>query len=93
MSENPLTRLSRIASEVLPGQQIEATARGEDYYVFEMTGARESRSALARVWIDPNASDDQVKDKLAREFEQAFHPESSPDDLSVPNLQTEANRP
>ena len=93
MSDNSLTRLNRIASEILPGRQIETTARGEDYYVFEITGAQGSRSAFPPVWIDPNASDHQVKDKLSREFEQAFHPDSSPDDLSVPNLQTEANRP
>jgi hypothetical protein len=93
MSDNSLTRLNRIASEILPGQQIEATARGEDYYVFVITGAQGLLSAFPQVWIDPNASDQQVKDKLSREFEQAFHPNSSPDDLSVPNLQTEANRP
>jgi hypothetical protein len=93
MSDNSLTRLNRIASEILPGQQIETTARGEDYYVFEITGAQGSRSAFPPVWIDPNASDHQVKDKLSREFEQAIHPDSSPDDLSVPNLQTEANQP
>jgi hypothetical protein len=93
MSDNPLTRLNRIASEILPGQQIETTARGEDYYVFEITGAQGSRSSLPPVWIDPRASDDQVKVKLSREFAQAFHPDSSPDDLSVPNLHTEANQP
>jgi hypothetical protein len=93
MSDNSLTRLRRIASEILPGRQIETTARGEDYYVFVITGEQGSRSALPPVWIDPNASDHQVKEKLSREFERAFHPDSSPDDLSVPNLQTEANRP
>jgi len=93
MSDNPLARLNRIASEILPGQQIETTVRGEDYYVFEINGAQGSRSAFPPVWIDPNASDRQVKDKLSSEFDQAFHPDSSPDDLSVPNLQTEANQP
>jgi hypothetical protein len=93
MMSIPLTRLNRIASEILPGQQIEASARGEDYYVFETTSAQGSRSAFPPVWIDPKASDHQVMDKLSREFEQAFHPDSSPGDLSVPNLQTEANQP
>jgi hypothetical protein len=93
VSDNSLTRLNRIAAEILPGRQIETTARGEDYYVFEISGAHGSRSALPRVWIDPDATDQQVKEKLAREFEGAFHPDSSPDDLSVPNLQTEANQP
>jgi hypothetical protein len=93
MFDNPLTRLNRIASEILPGQRVEATARGEDYYVFEITGAQGSRSAFPPVWIDPNASDHQIKVKLSREFEQAIHPDGSPDDLSVPNLQTEANQP
>ena len=93
MPDNSLTRLNRIASEILPGQQIETTVRGEDYYVFEINGAQGSRSAFPPVWIDPNASDHQVEDKLSRQFEQAFHPDSSPDDLSVPNLKTEANPP
>jgi hypothetical protein len=93
MSDNPLTRLKRIASEILPGGQIETTARGENYYVFVITGAEGSRSALPPVWIDPKASDREVRDKLSREFEQNLHPESSPDDLSVPNLRTEADRP
>jgi hypothetical protein len=93
VSDNSLTRLNRIASEILPGQQIRTIARGEDYYVIEITGVQGSRSALPPIWIDPDANDRQVKDKLAREFERAFHPDSSPDDLTVPNLQTEANRP
>jgi hypothetical protein len=93
MPDNPLTRLNRIASEILPGRQIETTARGEDYYVFAITGTHGSRSAFPPVWIDPKASDQQVREKLSREFEQALHPDSSPDDLSVPNLQTEADRP
>jgi hypothetical protein len=93
VSDNSLTRLNRIASEILTGKQIETIARGEDYYVFEIADAQGSRSAVPPVWIDPQANDHQVKDKLAREFERAFHPDSSPDDLSVPNLQTEANQP
>ena len=36
---------------------------------------------------------ERTREELSREFEQAFHPDSSPDDLSVPNLQTEANQP
>jgi hypothetical protein len=93
MSDNPLTRLNRIASEILPGRQIETTARGQHYYVFEVTGPEKSKWAFPPIWIDPNASDQQVKSKLSREFQEAFHPDSSPGDLSVPNLQTEANRP
>ncbi len=93
MVNTRLTRLNRIASEILPGRQIETTARGEDYYVFEITGAQGTRSAFPPVWIDPNASDHEVQGKLSREFERAFQPDSSPDDLSVPNLQTEADHP
>jgi hypothetical protein len=72
---------------------IQTTARGEDNYIFEITSAQRSRSAFPPLWIDPKASDHQVTDKLSREFEQAFHPDSSPDDLAVPNVQTEANQP
>jgi len=93
MFDNSLTRVNRMESEILPGQRIQATARGEDYYVFEITGAQGSRSAFSPVWIDPNASDHRTKVKLSREFEQAIHPDWSPDDLPVPNLQTEANQP
>jgi len=89
----PLTRLNRIASEILPGRQIETSSCGEDYYIFEIAGAEGFRSAFPPVWIDPHANDHEVKDKLSREFERAFHPDSSPDDLSVPSLQTEANQP
>ena len=93
MSDNLLARLNQIASEILPDRQIATTARGEDYYVFEITGAQGARWALPPVWIDPQANDHQVKEKIAREFERAFHPDSSPDDLSVPNMQIEANHP
>jgi hypothetical protein len=88
MSESFLTRLDRISSEVLPGK-IRMEARGENYYVFEVADADGNKSALPPIWIDPGGSDHQIRDKLAREFEQAFHPDSSPDDSSVPNLQTE----
>jgi hypothetical protein len=88
MSESFLTRLDRITSEILPGK-IRTESRGENYYTFEVADAAGNRSALPPVWIDPAASDQQIRDKLKREFQQAFHPDSSPDDLSVPNLQSE----
>jgi len=93
MANIPLERLNLIASDILPGRHVETTARGEDYYVFEAAVAQGLRSPFPPVWIDPHASDQQVKYKLSREFEQAFRPDSSPDDVSVPNLQTEANQP
>ena len=93
MANIPLERLNRIASEILPGRHVETTARGEDYYVFEAAVAQGLRSPFPPVWIDPNASDHEVQGKLSREFERAFQPDSSPDDLSVPNLQTEADHP
>ncbi|MDQ1472247.1 MAG: hypothetical protein QOJ99_3727 [Bryobacterales bacterium] len=91
MPDNLLTRLDQISSEVLPGK-IRTEARGENYYVFEMTDAAGTRSALPPIWIDPRGTDQQIRDKLRRELEQALHPESGPDDSSVPNLQTEGKR-
>jgi hypothetical protein len=91
MADNFLTRLGRISSEVLPGK-IRTVVRGENYYVFEMTDAQGTTSALPPIWLDPKGSDQQIKDKLRGELERALHPETSPDDSSVPNMQTEGRR-
>jgi hypothetical protein len=88
MTDNSLSRLQRIAADILPDQTVEIRPRGEDYYVFEIGG-----SVLAPIWIDTSASDHQISDKLSHDFERAFHPESSPDDLSVPDLQSETKQP
>ncbi len=90
MADTLLTRLDKITSEIFPGT-VRTEVRGEDYYVFEMTDARGTKSILPPIWIDPGASDQQIRDKLRLELEQAFHPESSPDDASVPNIQTEGD--
>jgi hypothetical protein len=41
------------------------------------------------VWIGASASDREIRDKLAGVFRESRHPEVVPDDLAVPNLQTE----
>jgi len=89
MSDTLLTRLKQIASDILPGQKIETSARGEGYYVFEVVDASGARSTLPPVWIDPEAGDRQIHEKLSRAFEQAYNPDSAPGDLSVPNIQVE----
>ena len=93
MADNPVTRLKRLAAEVLPAGHIEIKDHGEDYYIFTITNAGGARSTLPPIWIDTQASDHLILEKLAREFRRAFDPESSPDDATVPNLQTEADRP
>ena len=48
MSDNLLTRLNRIASEILPGHEIETIARGEGYYVFEIYRVHRGRDLRFR---------------------------------------------
>ncbi len=90
MFDDLLTRLARISSEALPGKS-RVEARGEGYYIFEATTADGTRIVLPPVWIDPAVSDRQIHDKLCRVYEQALHPETIPDDASIPDLKTEGN--
>ena len=88
MPETLLNRLGRIAPEALGGQtRIEVL--GEDYYTFAITDAQGAKSVLPHIWIDPNTSDHQIQDKLRLALETALHPETLPDDSSVPDLRTE----
>ncbi len=88
MADEFLARVRKIAAEVLNAGNVETTARGEGYYAFSFdTGA--GRSSLPPVWIEPGASEAEIREKLERAFSQDFYPDSAPDDLSVPGLATE----
>jgi hypothetical protein len=89
MPDDFLGRVRKIAAEVSESKAVEVSDKGEGYYAFEITDPEGAGSRLPPIWIAPGTSDQQIKDKLSREFHQAFHPESDRDDLSVPNLQTE----
>jgi len=88
MPDNLLNRCERIAAEVLAGK-IQIEALGENYYTFAITDAQGIKSVFPRIWIDPDGSDHQIKDKLRLAIETALHPETLPDDSSVPDLRTE----
>jgi hypothetical protein len=92
MPADRLTQIEHVASDLLEGQRVHAIPKGEYYYAFEITNRQGARSMLPPVWIDPSASDEQLKDKLSAEFRRTFRPESDPDDLSVPGLQTEGKQ-
>lgn len=93
MSDNLLNRIERIAADVLPGR-IRAQALGEDYYTFEITDRKGTKTALPHIWIDSGTKDREIRDKLRLAIETALHPETLPDDSSVPDLRTEgAPRP
>lgn len=83
-----LARLNEIASDVLPGT-IHTETMGENYYSFMMTYGDGTTTELPHIWIDPDRSDDEIRDKLRRALREAFHPETLPDDQSVPNIQAE----
>ncbi|MEP6715377.1 MAG: hypothetical protein ABJC09_07365 [Terriglobia bacterium] len=89
MTPEFLERLGRIASDVLNNDRVEVTAEGEDYYVFEAVAEDGTRSRFPAAWITRTATDGQIKEKLARDFLEAAHPDAAPGDLSVPNLETE----
>ena len=91
MSEGILQRLDRIAGAVLP-EKSQPVDMGENYYSFEITDELGTRCELAHIWIDPATSDEQIREKLSRAFQESLHPENGPDDASVPNLQTEGHR-
>ena len=89
MEQEILDRLNRIASDVLPGT-IRTETMGENYYSFLMTYDDGTTAELPHIWIDPNTSDEQISQKLARAIGEAFYPdESMGDDQSVPNIQAE----
>jgi len=87
MAEQILNRVDRIASGVLGA--VHTKACGEDYYSFEMKDAAGNAIVLPHIWIDPESSDRQIGEKLKRALNEALHPETLPDDLSVPDLKTE----
>jgi hypothetical protein len=89
MPEELLCRIERLAADAAGSGSVKVTANGEGYYAIERIAADGTRAAFPPVWIDPASGDGQIRDKLAREFAQALHPESAPDDVSVPNLETE----
>ncbi len=62
---------------------------GENYYSFLMTYTDGTTTELPHIWIDPDKSDDEIRDKLGRAIGEALYPENGPDDESVPNMQTE----
>jgi hypothetical protein len=80
-----LDRLQDIASELLDDRKVRVISKGEGYYAFEADGG----TALPDVWIGASASDRQIREKLTGVFRESQRPESVPDDLAVPNLQTE----
>jgi hypothetical protein len=89
MPDQFLDRVSTVASGLLRGEQVEVTAKGEDYYSVEVREADGRKSNFPPIWLRRSLSDQEIQDKLSREFVQHLHPESAPDDASVPNLQTE----
>ena len=88
MSNNLLNRLERIAPGALSGQA-RVEALGENYYTFAITNAQGTKSVLPHLWIDPDGSDQQIQEKLRLALQTALHPETLPDDASVPDLRTE----
>jgi len=91
MPQAILERLDRLAADVLP-EKSHAVDMGENYYSFEVSDELGTRCELAHVWIDPATSDEQIRAKLGRLYQEAVCPEIGPDDASVPNIQTEGNR-
>jgi len=89
MSGDFVKRLSEIASDLLPGEQVEVSAHGEDYYTIAGTGKDGRKSNFPPVWLPASFSEGQIRDKLALEFRQNLEPDAEPGDLSVPNLENE----
>ncbi len=88
MADDIMSRVDRIASDALPGH-IHTSPCGEYYFSFDMKDAAGTVSTLPHIWIDPECSDRQIGDKLKRALREALHPETLPDDLSVPDLKRE----
>jgi len=92
MQDDTLTKVKRICSEILSGRNVRVGANGDDYYAIEAVNPDGALSTWPPVWIAPHATEDQIKTKLSDGFRQASDPDSDPDDLSVPNLQTEGRQ-
>jgi hypothetical protein len=91
MPEAIVERLDRLAADVLP-EKSHTVDMGENYYSFKVTDELGTRCELPHIWIDPATSDEQIREKLSRLYQEAVYPEAGPDDASVPNIQTEGNR-
>lgn len=89
MDEEFLGRLRKISREVVTVRQGNS---GENYYVFEMIDDRGAKTTLPPIWLEPGATDREIREKLARTLHQSLHPETIPDDASVPSLKTEGRR-
>jgi hypothetical protein len=92
MANEFLDRVSKVASGLLNGERVEVRAKGEDYYIVEVTEPDGRKSNFPPIWLIGSLSDREIHDKLSREFEQHLHPESMPDDASLPNIRTEGKR-
>jgi hypothetical protein len=51
-----------------------------------------ARTTLPPIWLDPDATARQIREKPARTPEESLHPEIMPDDASVPTLENEGRR-
>ena len=91
MNDDFLSRLRKISADTLPGAVRQGNA-GENYYVFEMIDNQGAKTTLPPIWLNPDATDRQIREKLARTLEESLHPETLPDDAAVPTLKTEGRR-
>jgi len=92
MPDDTLTKVKQISSEILSGRNVRVVANCEDYYAVEALNPDGALSTWPPLWVDPHSTEDQIRAKLSYEFRQASDPDSDPDDLSVPNLQTEGRQ-
>jgi hypothetical protein len=90
MDDDFLSRLGKISADVLPGAVRQRNA-GENYYVFEIDN-QGTKTTLPPIWLNPDATDRDIREKLARTLEESLHPETMPCDASVPTLKTEGRR-
>ena len=88
MKNLTVSQLKTIASQLLPGEHVEVSPNGEDYYTIEVTKDGR-RSNFPPIWLPQSTSEQQIREKMSHAFRENTDPESAPDDLSVPNLQTE----
>jgi|HubBroStandDraft_1064217.scaffolds.fasta_scaffold683532_2 hypothetical protein len=91
MNDDFPSRVGKISADLLPGTVRQRNA-GENYYVFEMIDNQGANTILPPIWLNPDATDQQIREKLARTLEELLHPETMPDDASVPTLKTEGRR-
>jgi hypothetical protein len=88
MNDDFPSRLRKISADILPGTARQENS-GENYYVFEMMDSQSAKTSLPPIWLNPDATDRQIREKLARALEDSLHPETMPGDASVPSLKTE----